>query len=426
MMKNSFLTLMLVYTSFSNAGTTNPFLPLWLQHCNPISATIHEKVDLKSILSAWAQIKHQNLILPESLHHTPVLIHADELPWDQLVHSICQQQNLKMVKQHNLWIIEKQNQPSSWVPLKFTPAHQWMTYQKHLLKQCLKCHMSLDTAHHGLWISAPQDQLLKIRHTIESIDQKPATISIDVTIAEVDQHWLRSWGKHWSLEHTHQPNHFEAMLNAKQAISSALLGHFAQNIVLNQLLSSLHNQHQENLIAQAQLRTNNRETTEIKSGLLIPYQTKDSRNHLQLHFKPVRLSLNIRPILQDQNNIDLEITLIQNRLYHALNEEELPIVQSHQLKTHVQAQNHQLLVLSSLTAQIEHTTHADISPLSALPLVGALFQTDQKKHEQRLLLIFITAHHTGHQAFLDKKACSKAGSKKQTRLKNRDKIRRTL
>ena len=412
MIKNSLLILILLYTSFLNAETTNPFLPLWLQQCNSTTATIHEKVDLKTILSAWAHLKHQNLMLPESLHHSPLSIHVDALPWDQLLHSICQQQHLKLSKHHNLWIVEKQTQPSSWLPLKFTSAHQWLTYQKHLQQHCLECHIALDTAHHGLWISAPQNQLLKIRHTIEAIDQKPAIISIDVTVAEVDDHWLRSWGKHWSLEHTNQSNRFEELLNTKQAIPSALLGHFAQNIVLNQLLSSLHNQHRDSLIAQAQLRTNNREITELKSGLLIPYQTKDSRSRLQTLFKPIRLSLNIRPTLQDQNTIDLDITLIQNRLYQALDEQEPPIIQSHQLKTHVQAQNHQLLVLSSLTAQIEHTTHADIGPLSALPLVGALFQTDQKKHAQRLLLIFITAHHTQHQPFLDQKKPARKQAKK--------------
>ncbi|GEM_PF-6785228 len=411
--------------SISHAGSTNPFLPLWAQHCSFETVTLNETLPLKTLIQTWASIHHENLIIYEPCPNPLRMIQAHQLPWSSVIHTALQNTSTTLKKEGSIWTLRPSTLTTHWVPLQFTSPEKLSDYTQHLSHHFPKNTLQADLKLKGLWITTTPDQFRIIQKQLNRIDTPTPSIQFDITLAEVESEWLKSWGIQWLKNHKNPNSILNDLFSASSSLSALWPHQLTDHLLLKQLLSTLNNNTHHSLIAHSHLRTNNEHPATIESGLIVPYLTKDSRNRNQLLFKPVQLSIQLIPHLKMNSHLTLSVDITHDRLQSAHEDNTPPIIESNHLNTTLNTQLGQLMMLSSLISSDAHHSKNQHTPFATIPLLGQLFESRYHNESNRHLLIFIQAtlnpQHTSpkHTQRRYKKARMYAGSNDSHLLKKK-------
>ncbi len=162
------------------------------------------------------------------------------------------------------------------------------------------------------------------------------------------------------------------------------------------LLSAYAKEGGVNVIATPQLLTLDNQPAEINISQNIPYSTGvkyDANNNpvISYDYKDVGIDLKITPHITASNEIKLKLyAKVEDITGYANSDQTAPETSKREVRTTVDVENGQTLVIGGLVKTKKVTTIERVPILGSIPVVGNLFRKTGHQIEKNNLLIFIT------------------------------------
>ena len=380
-MKKIIIFFLITHTSLAQ----NIFLPISEQLCSKQQATFNGSIKLHQVLRAWASFTNHSIII-KNIPNQDINLNIINTPWPNLLKNLAKQIGFSITNKQDIYSINKINMKITQYKLKNITTTTVTPLQQHIQKQCHVCILSLDKEQSTVWISAPKNWLPAIKEALDNLDQPLPTINIHTQLIRVNQQWFNNWGQAWALQHNLPSSWLDTLANPANNISKTLFKPWLANQFIRHLLATTKSQRTGSLIAESKLKTTNNQTTTINSGIIMPYENKDSRGRNQTIFKPIVLEIKVHAKIQQKPWIKLKLDI----QYDKTSKEDINLIQTMQLHSNMQLRNKQPLVLSSLnTSLINKVKQSNL--FSSLPLIGRLLKYQTKTEEKSMLLIIITA-----------------------------------
>jgi|SRR3989339_397130 len=249
-----------------------------------------------------------------------------------------------------------------------------------------------DERTNSLWIQDDSDHLKKIKTIIQELDIPLKQILIKAKIVNVDDKSLKSLGIDFST-HASNDNNTELMLDlpAESGINHATIpiANLGDGTILDLQLSALEQEGHAQIISSPELMTMNKQSATIESGEDIPYQEQTRNGGTSVMFKKALLKLKVTPEILPNKKILLQLVVNQDKVSSLLIQGS-PAIRTQQLQTQVLVDNKHTIVLGGIYEQMDNQSDNTIPFFGKLPIIGSLFHDQNKQHERKELLIFVT------------------------------------
>lgn len=358
---------------------TNYFIPEWQQFCNKDKAEFHAPIHLHDILYSYAKFNKKSIII-QNLENPILNLDIQQTNWKALIEQLSKNYDFYLDETQTIWQAKPQNKLILLQSATYIKTDKLDNLKKHLKITCPNC--TLTKTDDNILISSPKIWEKTIKKTLNNLNKPSKNIHLSTTIIQIDKNFISSWGKKWKNTQLYSLINSIPLPTSQFALSKNIL----KNQAINNLLSSIQANNFGKIIANAELTTTNKEPTQIESGIIVPYNIKDSRNRSQIIFKPVSLKVQLTPTIQN-THINLQININYNKLDKNNND----IIHTQSISTRSNLKNHQTLIISSLNK----STHAKTNEkniLSFIPIIGQALQHKETTDNNQLLLIFISAN----------------------------------
>ncbi len=275
-----------------------------------------------------------------------------------------------------------------------------------------------DTVSNALVITAPMSIFRSLRSVIQQLDIPRAQVHIEAIIAEVSVDSSNELGVQWLIDGTPDGNpalstNFAGSgtpitnlaAGAASAIGDGLtlglgrLDHNTLNFVT--LIRALSGDSDSNLLSTPSIVTLDNQEAEIIVGQNVPFVTGEFSNTTgstgvanpfrTIERQDIGISLKVKPQINEGNTITMDIDQeVSNISGSATGAVDL-ITNKRSLKTMVQLEDGEMLVLGGLIDDVLVETEQKVPVLGDIPILGALFRASKMTKKKRNLLIFIRA-----------------------------------
>ena len=277
-----------------------------------------------------------------------------------------------------------------------------------------------DTVSNALVITAPMSIFRSLRSVIQQLDIPRAQVHIEAIIAEVSVDSSNELGVQWLIDGT--PNNNPAIVTnfagtvspitglaggaatAASVIGDGLtlgLGRFGESLNFVTLIRALSGDSDSNLLSTPSIVTLDNQEAEIIVGQNVPFVTGEFSNTTgstgvanpfrTIERKDIGISLKVKPQINEGNTITMDIDQeVSNISGSATGAVDL-VTNKRSLKTMVQLEDGELLVLGGLIDEVLVETKQKVPFLGDIPIVGALFRASKMTKKKRNLLVFIRA-----------------------------------
>ena len=173
---------------------------------------------------------------------------------------------------------------------------------------------------------------------------------------------------------------------------------------LNIYLQALQSKTDFTVLSRPSIFTANNVTGTISSGEKIAIPTgsnsfgSGNNSSTQIEYQDVVLKLEVRPLVNSENDITLEINLLNDEQNGTQviaggggngGDLTVPTISTREILTTVTVPNNQTVVLGGLISAKDSKTKSGIPILSSIPYIGGLFGSDQKTKLRSELMVFI-------------------------------------
>lgn len=273
----------------------------------------------------------------------------------------------------------------------------------------------------ALIVTAPATKMTEIKHVISKLDIRRGQVLVEAIIAEVTLSRSRKLGINIGALNKNGPAaasvlDSQTLSSVKQLAANGTPLSLVQqglNVALGSisnggtsfalLLNALSGNTDTNILSTPSLITRDNEEAEIKVGKEVPFKTGSYTNgnsgslaggvnpFTTVQRKDVGLKLGFTPQISAgdtiQLSIDQEISSIAAQTQQQSGVDL--ITNNRSIKTAVEIQNGQILVLGGLIDDNVQVTHQSVPVLGKIPLLGALFRYNSVSKDKRNLLNFI-------------------------------------
>jgi general secretion pathway protein D len=255
-----------------------------------------------------------------------------------------------------------------------------------------------DVPNNALIITAPPNIMRTLKAVIQQLDIRPKQVLIQAIIAEVNATDSLQLGIQWSNKD---------MLGVSSVPLSFGVG-FIRSGSLNQVMSALAIDNNTNILSTPSLTVLNNGNAAINIGSSVSIATGavsqpgltpvgGLNTNYTYAYKDLGLALNVVPQITFDDSINMKITQSNTTLSTTTSVNQgggvsanpNPNINSQSLATSVLVKNEDILVLGGLTQNQEAKTITKVPFLSAIPLLGKLFQYENKSMVKKDLLIFL-------------------------------------
>ena len=272
--------------------------------------------------------------------------------------------------------------------------------------------ISADERSNTLLIKDKEEQLVKIKRMIKSLDQPIKQIAIEARIVTMNQQslkelgvrWgiLNSTGAHYKVAGSLEANNVENIgqqLNVNFGATSATAASAAFQIakvsgrLLDLELSALEQENAVEIIANPKLLTTNKQSASIKQGTELPYVLTNEKNGTQeVQFKEAVLGLEVTPHIAQNNQILLDLVITQNAPGASVSygKGEVVAIEKQEINTQVLAQTGETVVLGGIFHDTISQSEDKVPLLGDIPIMKHLFRKKGERHQKRELVIFVT------------------------------------
>lgn len=367
-------------------------------------------IAVRDLLQIISQFAGKNIIVSEMVTGN-ISINFTNISWKEALQNIVKMENLSMQEKDNVIFVDSKNISSS-NRSGIISASEKQTYlftvhytkATDLLDILTKSHNLLsadgnvvtDPRTNSLWINDQAQRIESIRHYLEQIDVPIKQVMIEARIVYADSSFVRDLGLTFgsSVSESTQNSGTLGMnmdLPTKFDVGYATfaIAKLGEGRLLDLELAALESEGRGRIVSSPKLITANREPAYIESGDEVPYQEKTSSGATSVTFKKAVLGLKVTPEITKTNQVDLHIQLNQDKVSTS-NINGVPAIQTRQIQTQVSIPSGQTVVLGGIYEESSNNAVHRVPFLSAIPLLGLLFQSKQTQMEHKELLIFVT------------------------------------
>jgi type IV pilus assembly protein PilQ len=376
-----------------------------------------QNVSVRSVLQVLAKFMDKNVIISNNIQGN-ITLHMEQVSWKEALDMILKTQGLVQRDMGNVIIIAPakeviaqdkedltvQAELKDLVPLetaifqiKYASANDYYTLLKDPSNTLLspRGRAIVDKRTNILFVEDTPQKLLSISAFIKRTDIPVRQVDIEARIVTLDKTYERQLGINWSA----QGNTVGALNRAltvdlgAQNIDGLLPGALSvatisSNILIGLELSALEAEGVAEVLSSPHLLTADQQEALIEQGQELPYNESTSSGAAAIAFKQAVLRLKVTPQITPDDKILLHLDVNQDALG-----QQTPTgltIDTRHIASNVLVNNGETVVLGGIVERTKTNTTTRIPFLSALPLLGTLFEQQGIRHEQKELLIFVT------------------------------------
>ena len=400
----------------------------------PISLELKD-ADIKDVLRMFAKTTGLNIVVDPDVTGT-VTVQLENVPWDQCLDTILKINRLDYIVENNVLRVarierlkeEKQSLASYRTAEELAKPMRTVTkvlsyaradeiarllFSQNFLLSA-RGSVVTDTRTNQLIIRDISDRIEGILNLIDSLDTPNPQVLIEARIVETTRAFAQSLGVVWGFQGSADPEHgtstgwnFPNTARVRGGVDLATPGFgnadgvgsvisftFADildSFNLGFALQAAETDGLVKIISSPKVQAQNNQLAHIQSGLLIPVQTVANQT-VTVVYVDATLSLDVTPQITAEGTVVLDIDLKKREPAEGViiqGAGNVPL-STRDARTKVMVRDGGTTVIGGIYKFNDNTSKSGIPGLNKIPVLGALFRSNQtsKKHEE--LLIFIT------------------------------------
>ena len=184
------------------------------------------------------------------------------------------------------------------------------------------------------------------------------------------------------------PANVSSFGGASAASFALSLFNASANRFLNLELSALEADGKGKIVSSPRVITADQVEALIEQGTELPYQAATSSGATQIQFRKANLALRVTPQITPEGNVILDVDVNKDSV--GQNTTAGFAIDTKHVKTQVLVENGGTVVLGGIFTQTERNETNKVPLLGDIPVVGALFRSNNRSSNRTELLVFIT------------------------------------
>jgi len=391
-----------------------------------------QDIEVRAVLQLLADFTGLNMVVSDNVNGN-ISLRLKNVPWDQAMDIILKTKGLGMRKTGNVVLIapsaeiaareklelESQKQIEELAPLRT----EWfqINYAKGsdiaaLLKSSennllsSRGSITIDARTNTLLIQDTSDKLAQIRNVITKLDIPVRQVLIESRVVVANRDFTRNIGVRFGAAGRKVDGQYtttvggggvagttpnvgigDLIVDLPAGGSAGTIGLAiakASSAVVQLELSALQIEGEGEIISSPRVITANQKSATIKSGVEIPYQEASSSGATSVSFKTAALSLTVTPQITPDDQVILDLNVNKDSVGEIFN--GVPSIDTRTISTQVLVSNGETVVLGGIYEQNQIDTNTRVPFFADIPILGKLFQKDEKRNDRSELLIFVT------------------------------------
>lgn len=242
-----------------------------------------------------------------------------------------------------------------------------------------------------LIITAPPNIMRTLKEIIAKLDIRPRQVLVQGIVAQVDANHINNFGIQWGTG---------APITATGFMGAAGLGMgFIQKGSITAVIAALTSDQNSNILSTPSITVLNNGSASISIGETVSVTTGTTTqstaggNPLSTNtydYKNVGLALSVVPQITSDGSVQLRIVQTNSSILGASSSSNPnPNFSNQSLETSVLVKSEDIVVLGGLTSSQEEIGTQKLPILGSIPLIGRLFQRQEKKIVKKDLLVFL-------------------------------------
>ncbi|MBA3754846.1 MAG: type IV pilus secretin PilQ [Nitrosomonas sp.] len=399
-----------------------------------------QDVEVRAILQVIADFTNLNIIASDSVSGN-LTLRLKDVPWDQALDIVLQVHGLdkrkignvifvaprKEMADRELLDLEAQLQITEMEPLRTEIFHlnhrrvNSLSFEGMLSKRGT---INLDEISNTVTATDIPVRLNEIRKRVQRLDVFERQVMIEARIVQAIDTFSRNLGVRFGVQNAtglgsqslgisgnltgsstlaagggaSGANNLNVNLPAAAATGllggPAALGLSLMKInngrLINLELSALETDNKGRVIASPRVVTAHGIEAIIEQGDRIPYQQATSSGATSIRFMDATLRLKVKPLITYNGQIDMELSVNQDKIGTPLNQFLPPPVNTKQVTTKVLVENGGTVVIGGIFDRTENEVVNKVPMLGDIPVLGHIFRNTTKVDNKQELLIFVT------------------------------------
>ena len=365
---------------------------------NKISLNFRD-IEVRDLLQFLAEFAHKNIVVGDGVEGN-ITINLEKVAWRDALALILKEKHLAMNEKDGVIFVTGDFAGSAVLESALFQAHYAKAPDLALLLTKGNSFLSKDGAAvpdartNSIWIKDYAPKVQEMLKYLREVDIPVKQIMIEARIVYADDNFVRELGLKFGSNSSDKKQAVGDMsmdlpLKIDPGHATFALAKLGGGVLLDLELSALETEGRGKVISSPKLMTLNRESAYIEAGDEIPYQEKTSAGNTSVVFKKAVLGLKVTPEIATQNKINLRLQLNQDKV-STTNVNGVPAIQTREIQTQVLVNDGQTLVLGGIYEESAGHILTKIPFLSAIPILGLLFQHKETSVEHKELLIFVT------------------------------------
>ncbi|MGA2654529.1 MAG: type IV pilus secretin PilQ [Gammaproteobacteria bacterium] len=415
------LLILLCLITLPSYGAKDPFAAAYEAHQKNINTQITYvdglislhlvQAEIHQVLQQFAQLVHLNISVNDNVTGN-VSVHLNHVPWPDALLAILQPLGLDYQEiNHVIYIAPHelltdhqtlQALKTDYIRIHYAKAQALAELIKSKENSLLseRGQVSVDLRTNTLILQDMPKSLPPIYELIRELDIPVQQVMIEARIVNAKHSFTRDLGINFNISSEGSDIIFNAGSNISdfmtydlpQTMSSTsglAVAKLSSDILIDLEISASESEDKTKVIASPRLITANQSEAVIRQGKQIAVEESTSSGATSVSFRDAVLELSVIPHITPNDKIILQLDVKQDVLGH-FTETGQPTIDTKSISTQVLVDNGATIVLGGIYSRTESNNINRLPFLSALPLLGKLFQHEYKLQDRDELLIFVT------------------------------------
>lgn len=257
--------------------------------------------------------------------------------------------------------------------------------------------LTADLRTNSIIMLADDAEYRNVLDIVRELDAPPPQVLIEATIAEVTLNDRLRFGVQWFFDDDELSGGFSSGSNDDAASSFPGLSIRYSGLDVRAVLNALSTITDVQLISTPRILVLSNESAELQVGDQVPIITQsavglnnDSRILNSVQYRDTGVVLSVTPRVSESGRMFIEIEQEVSEVAGTTSSEiDSPTIQQRRLKTRIQVEDGQLIVLGGLLRSSRSVGDGGVPYLGRLPVVGALFRSRDTTDRQTELVMFL-------------------------------------
>ncbi len=390
----------------------------------PISLNLVD-ADIRQVFGVFHELSGLNFVLDPAVSGTVTIV-VDEVPWDQALDLILQNNGLEMVLEGNVIRIapvvklaqeaaarktlrEAKELEATPVTITRTLSYAKATDVDKVVRDAIlspKGRVIIDSRTNTLIIRDIPDRIDAVDKLLSTLDAETPQVMIEARIVEVSRDLVQDIGIKWgtsvradaahgtetNLQFPHNISADYSLNLPKNAGASALslsFGNVLDSFNLDITLDALETEGYAKRLSSPKVATQNNATAEIEQGVRFPI-VNTTATEIQTQFVSASLRLKCTPQITAEGTVILDVEVSNDSPDFVNSVSKIPSINTQRAQTKVLIADGGTTVIGGIFTVNEGRSTSGVPFFKNLPGLGWLFRNKSISTRNRELLIFIT------------------------------------